>query len=101
MGWGGKNIYALVMTQDMCCLNQIYVTKEPVVQAGSTCEVHAKFKSVIDIKAEHLVHVMQKTAAHVFKTLGVTFSHQYVTYWTKCIKLDKYLTSMRSEIITI
>lgn len=31
MGWGGKNIYALVMTQDMCCLNQIYVTKEPVV----------------------------------------------------------------------
>lgn len=41
-------------------------------------EVHVKYMqslSVIDIKAEHLVHVMQKAAAHVFKTLGVTFSH--------------------------
>lgn len=38
-------------------------------------EVHAKFKTIIGIKAEHLVNVMQKAAAQVFKTLGVIFLH--------------------------
>lgn len=38
-------------------------------------EVHVKFKSIIDIKAECLVHVMKKAAAYVFKTLRVISLH--------------------------
>lgn len=64
-------------------------------------EVHVQFKSMTDIKAECLVHVMKKAAAHVFKISGVISSHYCVTYQTKCIKLDEYLTSVRSEVITI